>query len=189
MQGWVSLSSGLKLNIHCWGIVLDPSNSMVAGIFGGWKSALLTFSDLLPKNKFKISSGKNIPSFSTFQKNEYRVYTLPLPGGQGSGVVYIHRSALAEYAPVQVGELVLFYAWGESKDANTPFLPLWSSRMQDLHEFPIDDAWQDPLWNVTEAKGWAQKCSLSLGFAPVWEIAVDPKEVEAVFMAELTNLK
>jgi hypothetical protein len=172
------------MDIFSWGIALDPSGIMIAGMFAGRITALDEMHLQLCEN-FVIERETGNIAFSGYSPSAYQKFDQRLPNGQGLARLYLHRGASREDL-VEVGGIQFFYVWGASPAA--PDFALWAGRMQDVHRIPLRAHWYPRLWEILLARGWVQPCQ-TFGFGTLWEVAVTSSEWQAVILENLAVLE
>lgn len=181
--GWVHLDQDnlpLPLDLFSWGIALDPTRCMIAGMFAGRKASLDEFHLALTDN-FRIQTPGEEIKFSGFSKDAYQKFDQPLPNGQGVSRLYLHKGASSD-EPVEMGGILFFYIWGSTPQA--PDFELWANKMQDVHRIPVRKTWYPLLWEIMVTRGWVQPCR-SINFGPLWEVSVTSEEWQEMIMENL----
>ena len=172
--GWVRQAGSEIPTVYSWGLIIDPQQGLLGGMFCGWSTVLDEFFHQLPGSCFYVKTGESQAEFLGFPLEAYQIYKTPLPNGQGTTCCLIHKGALMTQEPVKIQDRLFFYTWG-TEPGEPPYLSLWAERMQDVHITPIREAWLRELWNAMILREWASLCC-SYNFAPLWEIAVSTNE-------------
>lgn len=184
--GWVQ-ANHISMGIMCYGIVVDAHGSMIAASFAGRQTSIVEFKRSLAGVRLSVKGDEHNIDFQAQAEDSYQIFDAPLPHGQGTSSLYLHKAALLAYEPVLVGDLKFCYVWGH-KDQAYPYFPWWEERVQDAHRIPFLKEWDQALWNMMIDQGWVQTCT-SIGFANLWEISVSSEEWQNLIIDNLHALK
>lgn len=166
--------------VHCFGLVLDPAEVLIAAIFGARRSKLERFLADLSCFSFSLETSPSQVCCFSAALPDLRAY--PFNDRElGSLVLLLHKSALASSPIEDLGGLPRLFCWGQ-KDSGAPIYDLAFTRLQKILPLPLDPVWYAGIWQALVKGGHAVACTVSGGFAPLWEIVITGEEWQSLIL-------
>lgn len=175
----------LPNGVHCFGLVIDADDVLIAGIFGSRPLRMEQFrTEILSGLRMGVQGQQGFMAFRSAGEQNYRLFEHAHKDGLGELLLVLHRAALLGEPLAVVGDEAHFYALapvhaGRSA-AQHPQLDLWARRMQDVLSLPILPAWHAPLWRALCDQQFALPCRSPGGFGPVWDVAIEQSDWQAL---------
>jgi len=176
------ISTPQETGVTCFGLALDESAVVVAGVFGGRQTNL---DDLFnhkinwyPCQCHLKSGGDPLPFTLSLQDTQLYPYDdLDI----GSLRLCLHKGTLASQDLAYLGDLPRFYCWAE-RGCPAPVLSLLFEKLQRIAALPLDPDWYPALWQALVAGGYATPCRSFGGFAPLWEVIITQEEWQSLVL-------